>query len=86
MTDEPTNEPTDDQVDADLKSLGYDSAEAWPEYGHDALRDAWRAGYEHAALERRQRKPQSPVSPETVRREADLARKKLAHVQQRREE
>ncbi len=33
-----------------------------------------------------QRKPDLPASPETARREADLARKKLIHVRQRREE
>ncbi len=33
-----------------------------------------------------QRKPDPPASPETVRREADLARKKLIHVQQRQEQ
>ncbi len=81
-----TIEPTDDEVDADLKSLGYDAADPWPEYGHSALRDAWRAGYESAVLQHCQRKPDPPASPETVRREADLARKKLIHVQQRREE
>ncbi len=31
-------------------------------------------------------KPDPLASPETVRREADLARKKLIHLQQRREE
>lgn len=37
-------EVTDEQIDADLCMEGFDPDESYPEYGHDALRQAYRAG------------------------------------------
>lgn len=43
-------EPTDDRIDADLRLDGFDPDEHYPEHGHDALRTAYRSGWESAMI------------------------------------
>lgn len=42
-------DPTDDQIDASLALEGFNAAERYPEYGHEALQTAYRAGWEDAS-------------------------------------
>jgi hypothetical protein len=39
--------PSDAEIDADLmlEIFGFDPRDRYPEWGNDALRDAWRAGW-----------------------------------------
>lgn len=39
---------TDAEIDFDLRLEGFDPNEQYPEHGHDALRTAYRAGYNEA--------------------------------------
>ena len=43
-------EPSDAQIDADLALDGFDPKDRYPEHGHDALRTAYRSGWESAGI------------------------------------
>jgi hypothetical protein len=45
---EPRPLPSDDEIDNELRLAiyGYDPDEHYPEYGHESLREAYRAGWE----------------------------------------
>ena len=43
-------EPSDAQIDADLALDGFDPKDRYPEHGHDALRTAYRSGWESAGM------------------------------------
>lgn len=48
MTRPAVSATTDDDIDIDLAIEGFDANDRYPEYGHEALRTAWRAGFDSA--------------------------------------
>lgn len=42
------SDPTDEQIDADLRMDGFNPDEDYPEHSHEDLRTAYRAGWEAA--------------------------------------